>query len=193
MSWDWTLYCTLICCIQLHCCKNYKLTTRSEKIVYESSKNPEKSLGFKVKVNSAVPCLAMIFTERKLENLLTKRRYIILFTTSRVKKRVSERVSPGVMHIIRSETLGETLGETFWREKSCQQSGRESCRDSRWDFWRDSWRESRIGLYAWLPARLSPRLVFFYAGCTLFYMILKRLWNLWFLELFLLVPSKTKV
>ena len=50
-------------------------------------------------------------------------------------------------------------------------SVQESCRESRWDFWPDSWREfsrspsvspeSRIGLYAWLSARLSPRLVFF--------------------------------
>ena len=53
----------------------------------------------------------------------------------RKKKRISERVSLGVMHIIRSEP--------FWREKSRQNSHRESRQ------------ESRIGLYAWLPARLS--------------------------------------
>ena len=52
----------------------------------------------------------------------------------RKKKQVSERVSLGVTHIIRPETLGET----FWREKSRQESRRQS----------------RIGLYAWLPARL---------------------------------------
>ena len=80
------------------------------------------------------------------------------------KKRVSERVLQRVVHrynLIRDS--GDTLGE---REKSCQESGR----DSRWSFWRDSWREysrsprvspeSWIGLYAWLSARLSPRLVF---------------------------------
>ena len=59
---------------------------------------------------------------------------------------------------------GEMLGE---REKSHQESSLGSLRD----FWRDSWRdfsrsssvspESRVGLYAWLSARLSPRLVFF--------------------------------
>ena len=63
-----------------------------------------------------------------------------LLIDARVKKRVSERVSPGIKHIIRSETLGETLGKTFRAKKS------------RW--------ESRIGLYAWLPVKLSPRLVF---------------------------------
>ena len=65
----------------------------------------------------------------------------------------------------------ETLGE---REKSrqvpCRESHQESSRDSLRDFWRDSWRdfscspnvspESRIGLYAWLSANLSPRLAF---------------------------------
>ena len=39
----------------------------------------------------------------------------------------------------------QTFDETFWREKSRQ----ESCP------------ESRIRLYEWLPARLSPRIVFF--------------------------------
>ena len=57
-----------------------------------------------------------------------------------VKKRVLEEVSSRVMHRIRSETLGKTLGETF-RAK-------------------ESHRESWIGSYAWLSARLSPRLVF---------------------------------
>ena len=38
------------------------------------------------------------------------------------------------------ETFGDTIGETFLAKKSR--------------------RESRIGLYAWLPARLSPRLFF---------------------------------
>ena len=62
---------------------------------------------------------------------------------------------------------GETIGE---REKSRQKSCRESLQDSQWNFWRDSRRdfsrspsvspESRIGLYAWLSARLSFRLVF---------------------------------
>ena len=65
-------------------------------------------------------------------------------------------------HSIRDS--GETLGE---RNKSHQESSRDSLRD----FWRDSWRdfsrspsvypESRIGLYAWRSARLSPRLIFF--------------------------------
>ena len=41
-----------------------------------------------------------------------------------------------------------SLGEIIWREKFRQRSRRESCR------------ESRIGSYAWLSARLSPRLVF---------------------------------
>ena len=71
------------------------------------------------------------------------------YKPTRVKKRVSERVLPRVMHIIRteslpetlSETLRETFGETFRaRQASCQ--------------------ESRIGLYALLLARLSPRLGF---------------------------------
>ena len=75
---------------------------------------------------------------------------------------------------------GEKLGEREKsRHESCQDSHQESSRnslqDSRWDFWRDSWRdfsrspsvspESRIGLYAWLSARLSPRLVFFTWEC----------------------------
>ena len=60
--------------------------------------------------------------------------------TARVKKRVSETVSPRVMHRIRFETL--------WCEKSRQESSQES----------------RIGSYAWLSARLSPRLVFL-RGC----------------------------
>ena len=59
----------------------------------------------------------------------------------RRKKRVSKRVSPRVMHVIRSETLDKTLGETFRDNKSR--------------------RECRIGLYAWLPARLSSGLVFY--------------------------------
>ena len=48
------------------------------------------------------------------------------------------------MHIIRSEILGETLGETVGETFRAKKSRRES------------W----IGLYAWLPARLSPRLIF---------------------------------
>ena len=67
--------------------------------------------------------------------------FIKVFGDSRVKKRVSVRVLPSVMQIIRTENLGGTLGETLSREK----------------FRQESW----IGLYAWLPARLSPRLVFF--------------------------------
>ena len=67
------------------------------------------------------------------------------------KKTSLGRVSPGVMHIIRSETLGETFGETvgeiFHAKKSC--------------------RESWIGSCAWLPARLSLRLVFFTRGDSL--------------------------
>ena len=42
------------------------------------------------------------------------------------------------------KTLGRTVGKTFRAKKSRQESRRES----------------RIGLYAWLPAGLSPRLVF---------------------------------
>ena len=97
--------------------------------------------------------------------------------TNRVKKRVSKRVSPRVMHRIRSETLGKTLGETF-RAKECRQ---ESCRESLARFFhrdsprvsarllarlfapksrQESCRECRIGSYAWLSARLSPKLVF---------------------------------
>ena len=76
---------------------------------------------------------------------------------------------------------GETLVE---REKSrqefCKKSHRESWRESRLDSWWDSrqdsgrvfsrspsiFPESRIGLYAWLFARLSPRLVFYAEGRT---------------------------
>ena len=59
---------------------------------------------------------------------------LFYFFPTRVKKRVFERVSTEFMHIIRSETLGET----FRAKKSRQESNRES----------------RIGLYAWLSARL---------------------------------------
>ena len=69
--------------------------------------------------------------------------------TSRVKKKqVSEPTVTTVMHIIQSETFGETLGEMF---------APESRQGSR--------RQSRIGLYTWLSARLSLKLVFFHAGC----------------------------
>ena len=64
---------------------------------------------------------------------------------TRVKKRVSERVFPRVMHVIQSKTLGKMLGE---HEKSRQASPRES----------------RIGLYTWLLARLSQRLVVYTRG-----------------------------
>ena len=56
-------------------------------------------------------------------------------------------IFPAGMHIIRSETFGET----FLREKSVGETFRA----------KKSRRESRIGLYAWLPTRLSPSLVFF--------------------------------
>ena len=103
-----------------------------------------------------------------------------LLKPARVKKRVPEIVLQRVVHIIRSETLGETLGEREKpRQESCresdQESRRDSLRNSRWDFFWDSWRdflhslsvspESRIGLHAWLSARLSPWLVFL-RGCA---------------------------
>ena len=46
------------------------------------------------------------------------------------------------------KTLGETLGETLVETFRARESRQESCQ------------ESRIGSYAWLSARLSPRLVF---------------------------------
>ena len=74
------------------------------------------------------------------------------------RKKVSERVSLGVMHIIRSATLGET----FWRESptnslaECLGKTLGKTVDETFCA-KNSRRESRIGLYAWLPARLSPR------------------------------------
>ena len=75
-------------------------------------------------------------------------------------------------------TLGETVGETFHAKKSRQESRRES----------------RIGLYAWLPARVSPRLVFFtrvYGGRKC-----KKLldWNdIWYLEVFGVADYESKL
>ena len=76
------------------------------------------------------------------------------------RTRVSERVSPGVMHIIRSETLAESLGKTLSKTlgKTLGQTVGNTFSDKKSRH--ESRRESRIGLYAWLPARLSPRVVF---------------------------------
>ena len=58
---------------------------------------------------------------------------------------------------VKKTSLGESLAKSH---------AYNSIRDSRRDAWRDSWRNfrarqvSRIGLKAWLLARLSPRLVF---------------------------------
>ena len=102
-----------------------------------------------------------------------------------MKKRVSERVLQRVVYIIWSETLGRRLTSAKSRQESCRESHQESSRDSLRDFRRNfcrnfcrgSWRdfscspsvspESRIGLYAWLSARLSLRLVFL-RGCQMY-------------------------
>ena len=65
----------------------------------------------------------------------------------RKKTSLGESRPPGVRRILRSETFGESLSETFGKTVN------ETFRTKK------SRQESRIG-YAWLPTRLSPRLVF---------------------------------
>ena len=57
---------------------------------------------------------------------------------------VSARVKMSLGESRRDSSISSDPGETFRAKKSCQ--------------------ESRIGLYAWHPAILSPKLVFVYAG-----------------------------
>ena len=64
------------------------------------------------------------------------------------------------MHIIRPEPLGRRLASTKSLAKSLAENLTKSLAETCWNFCRDSWPESRIVLYAWLSARLSPRLVF---------------------------------
>ena len=99
---------------------------------------------------------------------------LISLMETRVKKRVSESHAKSRAYNPIQDS-GETLDKRDKsRQESCRESHQEcsqdSLRDYRWDFWRDSWQdfspspsvspESRIGLYAWLSARLFPRLVF---------------------------------
>ena len=91
-----------------------------------------------------------------------------------VKKRVLERVLQRVVDIIRSETLGRRLASTKSLAKSLVESLTKSLAETLSETLVETFGEtsrspsvspeSRIGLYAWLSARLSPRLVFFLRG-----------------------------
>ena len=97
-----------------------------------------------------------------------------LFLPTCRKKRVSERVLRRAMHIIRSETLGRCLASAKslakrlaeGLTKSLGETLSESLGEPFGDSWRDFSRspsissESRIGLYARLSTRLSPKPVF---------------------------------
>ena len=91
-----------------------------------------------------------ICTPKKLATALSK--------ISRKKTSLEESHAPNPIR-----DSGETLGEP---EKSRQESRLDSWWESRQDSWQDFSRspnvspESRIGLYARLFVRLSPRLVF---------------------------------
>ena len=94
-------------------------------------------------------------TQKKTRPKLWKCRTQHRFITARVKKRVSDRVLQRVVHIIRSETLERRLASA----KSLAKSLAESLTKSLVEALSETLGESRIALYAWLFARLSPRLV----------------------------------
>ena len=140
------------CCLLTEYCPKGSLQVRDYNFFIKSSS--VSSLSLSNKQTKFLKCAA---TSRRKVYLQSKRNvisstawlficllrlYDIYYTS--VEKRVSKRVSPRVMRRIRFETLDETLGETLWREKSRQEYHREP----------------RIGSFARLSTRLSPRLVF---------------------------------